>query len=86
MGVEELWLGLATVGTFTVPPSLSTTIDGVVGRSRNGNVGSRESNKRAIPFLVAEGSFATEDDLNSKSVTDLISSWSESCFPTLAPS
>lgn len=38
MGIEELGLGLAAVGTFTVPPLLTTAVNGVVGGSRHSNV------------------------------------------------
>jgi hypothetical protein len=73
MGIKELGLGLATVGTFAIPPSLSTTVDGVVGRSRNGNVGARDSDKRAVPLLVTEGSLAAEDNLSRESVSESLS-------------
>jgi hypothetical protein len=86
MGVEKLRLGLATVGSFAVPPSLSTTVDGVVGSSRNGNVGSRDTDKRTIPLLVTEGCLAAEDKLRRESVTESIFGPPESWLLTLAPS
>lgn len=86
MGVEELGLGLATVGTFAVPPSLPTTVDGMVGRSRNGNVGSRDTNKRAIPLLVTEGRLAAEDKLDRESATESIFGSPDGWVLTLAPS
>lgn len=63
MGVKELGLGLAAVGTFTVPPSLPATVDSVVGCSRDGNVRSRDPNQWAIPLFVAEGGLTAEDNL-----------------------
>jgi hypothetical protein len=64
VGIEELWLGLATVGTLAVPPALSTTVDGVVRSAGNDDVRARDTDERSIPLLVAEGGLAVEDDLH----------------------
>jgi hypothetical protein len=63
VGIEELWLGLAAVGTLTVPPALSTTIDSVVGSTSNDDVGAGDTDERSIPLLIAEGGLAVKDDL-----------------------
>lgn len=63
MGIEELWLRLATVGALAIPPALSSTVDSVVGGTSNNDVGTRDLNKGSIPFLVSEGGLAVEDDL-----------------------
>lgn len=63
MGIEELWLGLAAVGTLAVPPALSTTVDGVVGSTSNDDVGAGDTDERSIPLLIAEGGLAVKDDL-----------------------
>lgn len=65
MGIEELWLGLATVGTLAVPPALSTTVDSVVGSAGNNGVGAGDTDERSISLLVAEGGLAVEDDLHT---------------------
>lgn len=63
VGIEELWLGLSTIGSLAVPPALSTAVDGVVGSTGNDDVGAGDTDERSIPLLVAEGSLALEDDL-----------------------
>lgn len=70
VSVKELGLGLATIGTLTIPPALTTTVDGVVGRSGDEDVGSGDADKGAFPFFVAKGGFAAEDDLSR-----LVTSW-----------
>jgi hypothetical protein len=67
VSIEELRLGLATIGTLAVPPALSTTVDGVVGSAGNDNVGAGDTDERPIPLLVAEGGLAVEDDLYTES-------------------
>jgi hypothetical protein len=63
VGVEELGLGLATIGAFPVPPAGTVRVDdGAVG-SLDGDVGSGNLDERAAPLLVAESSGSLEDDL-----------------------
>lgn len=65
VGIEELWLCLATIGTLAIPPALSTTVDGVVGSTSNDDVRAGDTDQRSIPFLVAEGGLAVKDDLHT---------------------
>lgn len=64
VGIKEFGLGFSTVRTLTIPPSLSTAINGVVGSSRDGNVRPRDTDKWAIPLLVSKGGLTAEDDLD----------------------
>ena len=66
MGVEELGLGLAAVGSLAVPPACSPTVDGVVGGTSDTDLRSGDLNQRSVPFLVSEGGLTTEDDLCSE--------------------
>ena len=63
VGVEELGLGLATVGTLAIPPLGAVAIDDVARGAGDSNVGSGDRDEWALPFLVSEGSGALEDDL-----------------------
>lgn len=60
VGVEELGLGLSAVGALAVPPARTAAVDGVVGCSTNDDVGSGDTDERAIPLLVSEGGLAVE--------------------------
>lgn len=64
MGIEELGLRLATVGTLAIPPALSSTVDSVVGGASNNDVGTRDLNEGSVPFLVSKGGLAVEDYLS----------------------
>jgi hypothetical protein len=60
VGVEELGLGLAAVGALTVPPACTATVDGVVGCSANDDVGSGDTDERAIPLLLNLGRWSVK--------------------------
>lgn len=55
MGVEELRLGLAAVGTFAVPPARTVSVNDGVILGSNGDLGSGDLDQGTIPLLVAEG-------------------------------
>jgi hypothetical protein len=63
VGVEELGLGLAAVGTFAVPPFGAFTIDLMPGGTSYYDVFSRDGNQGAGPLLVSEGCGAFKNDL-----------------------
>ena len=67
MGVEELGLGLAPVGTFTVPPTRTIRVQGGTTGTLDGDSSSGDLEKGATPFLVSPGGLTLEDDLLSKS-------------------
>lgn len=69
MGIEELGLRLATVGTLAIPPALSSTVDSVVRGTSNNDVGARDLNQGSVPFLVSEGGLTVEDNLGIMSGT-----------------
>jgi hypothetical protein len=64
MRIEELGLRLATIGSLTIPPALSSTVDSVIGSTSNNDVGTRDLNQRSIPFFVSESGLAVEDNLS----------------------
>jgi len=64
VGVEELWLGLAAVAAFAVPPAGTTAIQFVAAGTSDGDVGPGNGDERAVPLLVAESGCALEDDLS----------------------
>lgn len=55
VGVEELRLGLAAVGTFAVPPARTVSVNDGVILGSNGDLGSGDLDQGTIPLLVAEG-------------------------------
>lgn len=62
VGVEELGLGLATVGALGVPPAGSITIES--GTSTvDGDLVASDGDEGAVPLLVAEGGGTLEDDV-----------------------
>lgn len=63
MRVGELRFGSATICALTVLPALPTAVDGVVGRSSDGDVGSSDADERAFLLLVPKGGFTVEDGL-----------------------
>jgi len=64
VGVEELGLGLATVGALGVPPAGSIAIES--GTSAiDGDVVARDGDERALPLLVTEGGGTLEDDVGA---------------------
>jgi hypothetical protein len=68
VGVEELGLGLATVGSLSVPPAGTIAIEDGSGSSLDGNVGSGNRDEGTRPLLVAESGLTFKDDLFSWSV------------------
>jgi hypothetical protein len=63
VGIEELGLGLATIGALSVPPTGTVGVDESAIGSLDGDVGSRDFDERAAPLFVTERSGAFEDDL-----------------------
>lgn len=63
VSVEELWLGLSSVGSLTIPPFGTIAVEFVTGSARDRNVGPRNGEKWTRPLLIlpCRGSF--EDDL-----------------------
>jgi hypothetical protein len=62
VGVEELGLGLATVSTLAIPPSAALAIkDGARGTD-DGDLVTRDRDKRTAPLLVSKGGGALESD------------------------
>lgn len=65
VGVEELGLVLAAVGSLGVPPSGSVTVDEMTLLAGDFNVRAFDADEGTLPLLVSEGSFTPEDDLYS---------------------
>jgi hypothetical protein len=72
--VEELWLGLATVGTLSVPPLGTVTVKDGAGSTSDGDVGTRDGDKRTRPLLVTEGGLTLKDDLGTLGQTSKVKS------------
>lgn len=66
VGVEELWLGLSTVGSLTIPVLGSLTIKLAAGGTLDSNVSSGDREERTGPFFVTEGGGTLEDDLGTR--------------------
>jgi hypothetical protein len=62
VGVEELGLGLATVGTLTIPPSAALAVNDGARSTNNGDVVSRDRNERTTPLLVTKGGGTLESN------------------------
>lgn len=69
VGAEELGLCLAAVAALAIPPSLTLAVDGVSRRSLDEQVVTGEGDERALPFGIAEGGLALEDDVSA--ITEL---------------
>jgi hypothetical protein len=65
VSIEELGLGLAAVGSLSVPPAGTVSVENRTGGSLDSNVSSGDRDQRTGPFFVTEGSFSLEDDLES---------------------
>lgn len=65
VSIEELRLRLATVGTLSIPPTSTITINNMAGSTFDSDIGSGDRDERTLPLLVAEGSLTLEDDLGS---------------------
>lgn len=63
MGVEELRLRLASVGSLSVPPSSTISVNYRARGASDSNGSSGNRNQRTGPFLVTEGSSSFEDNL-----------------------
>lgn len=63
VGVEELGLGLASVGALAVPPLGAVAIDDMARGAGDSDVSSGDGDQGAFPLLVSEGSGTLEDDL-----------------------
>jgi hypothetical protein len=55
VGVDELGLGLATVGTLAVPPAGTLAVDDSAGGLGDGDALTAEADQGSLPFLVSEG-------------------------------
>lgn len=66
VGVEELGLGLATVGALAIPPLGTVAINHVARSTGDGDVSSGDGDERTFPLLVTERSGTLEDDLALK--------------------
>lgn len=55
VGIEELRLGLAAVGTFAVPPARTVSVNDGVVLGSDGDFLSGDLDQGTIPLLVAEG-------------------------------
>lgn len=63
VGVEELGLGLAAVGSLTVPPLGAVAVEDGVGGLGHGDVLTGDTEKGSIPLLVLPGGGSLEGDL-----------------------
>jgi hypothetical protein len=63
VGIEELGLGLAAVGTLSIPPTRAVGVDDGTRGSLDGDIRSGDLDKRAAPLFVTESSGSLEDDL-----------------------
>lgn len=63
VGVEELGLGLASVGALAVPPLGAIAINDVARGAGDSDVSSGDRDQWSLPLLVSEGSGTLEDDL-----------------------
>lgn len=72
VGVEELGLGLAAVGTLAVPPSATLAVNNGARSTDNGDLVTRNGNKRTAPLLIAKGSGTLEGDGGARSQTGQI--------------
>lgn len=62
VGVEELGLRLAAVGALAVPPLRTVTVDNVARSTVDGDLVTRDGDKRTRPLLVAEAGGTLESD------------------------
>lgn len=65
VGVEELGLGLAAVGSLAVPPAGTATVDDMAGSTVHLDVLTGEADEGTLPLLVTEGGLTLEGDLKS---------------------
>jgi hypothetical protein len=65
VGIEELWLGLSTVGSLSIPVLGSKTVELVAGGTSDDDISSRDGNERAGPLVVLEGGSTLEDDVST---------------------
>lgn len=63
VSVEELGLVDTAVRALAVPPAAAVTVDDMAVRARDLDVGTGNTDQRAIPLLVTERGRAVEDDL-----------------------
>lgn len=63
VSIKEFRLGLSAVRSFTIPPAAAIAVQNRPGSTRNGDIGSRNGNERAVPFFVPEARGSFEDDL-----------------------
>lgn len=64
VGIEELRLGLATVGALGVPPAGSIAVKSGIS-AVNGDGITSDADERALPLLIAESRCALEDNLGA---------------------
>ena len=65
VGVEELRLGLAAVGSLAVPPAGTATVDDMAGSTVDLDVLTGEADEGTLPLLVTEGGLTLEGDLGA---------------------
>lgn len=66
--VEELWLGLASVASFSIPPFGTVTVQLMTGCTRDSDVGSRDGEKWTRPLLILPCRRSFKDDLAKISI------------------
>lgn len=66
VSVEELWLGLSTVGTLAIPVLGSVTIENASGGTGNSDVSSGDGDERTGPLFVTEGGSTLEDNVGTR--------------------
>ena len=60
--IAYLGLGLASVRSLSIPPLLTSAINGVAGGTHHLDVGSGDGDERTCPLLVSKGRCALEGD------------------------
>jgi len=78
VGVEELGLGLAAVGSFAIPPLGAVAIDRVARGASDRDTFSASTDQRARPLGVLEGGSTGEGDsgaVGSVRKVESLSSW-----------
>jgi hypothetical protein len=63
VGIEELGLGLSTIGALPIPPTGTVGVDDGAIRSLDGDIGTRDFDERTAPLLVTESRGALKDNL-----------------------
>jgi hypothetical protein len=83
VGVEELGLGLATVGTLAIPPSATLTVNDRARSTDDGDMVARDWDKRTAPLLVSKGSGTLEGNSGASSEASQIKGGSSRDYGTV---